>query len=171
GVARARNVGDARLRGVEASASARLARTVTLSANYTFLDAIQVSAQPSYDGKQLPQRPRHEAYARVDVARRLAGRVAIAWADLTWIAGSFLDQAELARVPARRLVGAGVKADVVAGVTASVAVENLLDARVEHVALDPAPRPDLSEVPRAVADVAGFPLPGRAVYVAVEWRR
>jgi vitamin B12 transporter len=170
-VARPLNVGDARLAGVEATATARLARAVTVAGNYTFLASEQRSATPSYDRKPLPQRPRHSVYTRVDVAREVRARTAVAWADAAWIGGNYLDQAALNRVPARRLVGAGLKLELGAGVTLGVEVKNLLDARIEHVRLDPAPRPDLAEVPRAVADVAGYPLPGRAVYVAVEWQR
>ena len=169
-VARPLNVGDSRIAGVEASASARLGRTVTLAGNYTFLATEQQSATPSYDQKPLPQRPRHAAYARADVARTVRGRTGVVWLDLAWIAGNYLDQAALNRVPARRLVGAGVKLEVGGGVTVGVEAKNLLDARIEHVPLDPAPRPDLSRVPRAVADFGGHPLPGRAFYLAVEWR-
>ena len=169
-VARPLNVGDARLAGVETSASVRLARTVTLAGNYTFLATEQRSATPSYDGKPLPQRPRHAAYARADVARTVRGRTGVVWADLAWIAGNFLDQAALNQLPARRLIGAGLKLEVGAGVTVGVEAKNLLDARIEHVALDPPPSPELSSVPRAVADFGGYPLPGRAFYLAVEWR-
>ncbi len=168
-VARAQNVGDARIAGVEAAAGARLARTVTVAANYTLMASRQRSMTPSFDGKPLPQRPRHAIYARLDAARRLAGRTAVIWADATWVAGSYLDQAGLSEVPPRQLVGAGVKLELGAGFTAGVEVMNLLDRRVERIALDPPPAPDLETVPRAIADVAGYPLPGRAVYAALEW--
>ncbi len=169
-VARPLNVGNARIAGAEASATARIARLVTFAANYTFLYSAQDVATPSYDGKPLPQRPRHELYGRVDVARTLGDVLGVVWADASVVAGNYLDQAALNEVPARRLFGAGVKIDY-AGFTVGVEVKNLLDNRIERVALDPPPRPDLTSVPRAVADVAGYPLPGRAVYASVEWRR
>ena len=169
-VARPVNVGGARIAGVEAVATARLARAVTLAANYTLLLTAQDSPTPSFDGKPLPQRPRHALHARVDAARALAGRLVVVWSDVAWIAGNFLDQAALAEVPARRLVGAGVKVELPGDLTAGLEAKNLLDARIEHVTLDPAPRPDLATVPRAVADVGGYPLPGRALYVTLEWR-
>jgi len=169
-VARPLNVGDARLFGVEASATGRLGRAVTIAANYTFLATAQDVATPSYDGKPLPQRPEHELYARVDVARLYREVLGVVWADLGLVAGNFLDQAALNEVPARRLFGVGVKLDL-RGFTVGLEVKNLLDNRIETIALDPAPRPDLANVPRAVADVAGYPLPGRAVYASVEWRR
>jgi vitamin B12 transporter len=170
-VARALNVGGARVAGVEAAASARLVRTVTASANYTFLSTRQETETPSYDGKPLPQRPRHSLYGRLDVARELYGHLAVVWADATWIGGNYLDQAALNEVPSRRFLGAGLKLELGAGVIAGLEVKNLLDERVERIALDPPPRPDLATVPRAVSDVGGYPLPGRAVYLDVSWRR
>ena len=94
--------------------------------------------------------------------------VAVA-ADAAYTAGSFLDEANLAMVPARWLLGAGLKLDLGRGVTVAVEGKNLADDRIETVPLDPPPRPDLAHVPRAVADVAGYPLPGRAAYLRLDW--
>lgn len=167
----AMNLGDADLGGVEAAATARLWRTATASIAYTFLDSRQRAAptQPSYDGKRLPQRPRHELYARADVALRVAGRLAVVWADATVTSGNFLDAANLNEVPPRTFVGVGAKVSLASGVLVGVEVKNVADRRVETVTLDPPPRPDLSEIPRAVADVLGYPLPGRSVYLTIDW--
>lgn len=73
-------------------------------------------------------------------------------------------------MPARTLVGAGAKLDVTAALALGVEVKNLLDRRVEQVPLDPPPRPDLTSVPRAISDLVGFPLPGRAIYVRADLR-
>lgn len=170
-VARPVNLPGADLRGVELSAGVRLARAVSLVGNYTFQDPVQRSPQPSLDGKRLPGRPRHAAYARVDVARVWRGRQGSLYADVAAQAGSFLDEANLAAVPPRTLVGVGAKLELGGGVAIGVEVKNLLDARTEIVALDPPPRPDLTEVPRAIADVAGFPLPGRALYLRLDVAR
>jgi iron complex outermembrane receptor protein len=168
-VAVARNLGDADLRGAEAVASVRLWRRATLTANYTLVDSRQDSPMPSFDGKRLPLRPRHEAYARLDVAERIAGRLAVVWSELTHASGNFLDAANMNEVPARRLFGAGVKVQAAGGLLVAVEARNLTDERVETVALDPPPRPDLADVPRAVSDVLGYPLPGRSYYLTVDW--
>jgi iron complex outermembrane receptor protein len=171
GVARPINVGETIQRGVELVASGRVGRTATLSANYTLLDARQHAAQPSLEGKRLPGRPFHAFYGRVDVARRLGTRLVAAFADASYTSGTFLDDANFAEVPARWLVGIGTKLELGAGFTLAFEVKNLSDNRVETVPLDPPPRPDLATVPRAVADTSGYPLPGRALYLRLDWSR
>lgn len=170
GVTRPRNLPGASLLGVEVTATGRLARAVTATANYTYTDARQRSEQPTLDGKRLPGRPAHALYIRVDAARRWRGRQGALYLDTAYTSGSFVDEANLAPVPSRTLVGAGLKLDLTASVAVGVEGKNLLDRRIERVALDPPPRPDLATVPKAVADLAGFPLPGRAMYVRVDLR-
>ena len=167
----ARNLGNARIRGVEAGASFRLARSLTVSGNYTFLMTRQDSPILSYDGKPLPNRPRHQVHGRLDAARELGGRLLSLWTDVAVTTGNMLDAAGLSQVPARQLVGAGIKLEVVPGLLVSLKGKNLLDQRVEQIVLDPPPRPDLTRVPRAVADFFGYPLPGRAFYLTAEWQR
>jgi iron complex outermembrane receptor protein len=168
-VARPLNLGDAFVRGGELGVALRLARLVTVAGNYTLADATQRSTQPSYDGKQLPGRPLHEAYARADAARAIAGHLVVVYGDVAYTAGSFLDQANRDAIPPRSLVGAGVKLELGGGLLLGVEGKNLADLRVEQVALDPPPSPSLTSVPRAVADFGGYPLPGRAFYLTLEW--
>ncbi len=167
-VTRPVNLAGADLGGVELAATMRAWRAVSLTGNYTWLDARQRSSQPSLDGKQLPGRPTHAAYLRVDAARRWRGRLGAIFADATYQTGSFLDEANLAAVPQRFLLGVGVKLELNAHLQLGVDVKNLLDDRIEQVPLDPPPRPDLAEVPRSISDLAGFPLPGRALYLRVD---
>jgi iron complex outermembrane receptor protein len=168
-VARALNVADSQTYGAELVASARFARTVSLTANYTRLITQQISPEVSFDGKALPRQPDHAIYARADIVQRAFDRRASVWIDGSWQSISYLDQANLQRVPARALVGTGARVELIAGVAIAVAVENLADVRVEHLPLDPPPRPDLTQMPTALADVAGFPLPGRSYYVSLDW--
>jgi vitamin B12 transporter len=163
------NLGGAHIRGAELAVSGRLARTVTATGNYTLLDAVQRDDEPSFNGKQLPQRPRHAGYGRVDVAHRAFGRLAVLWTDATWIAGNFLDQGNNNPAPRRRLFGAGLKLELGAGLTAGIEARNLTDARTEIVEHDRPARPDLARRPGAISDFGGYPLPGRAVYATVEW--
>jgi hypothetical protein len=99
----------------------------------------------------------------------IAGRAASVWVDGNVQSTSFLDPASLGRVPARVLVGTGARVEVVRHLGISVAVANLTDARISHLPLDPPPSPMLTETPTALTDVAGFPLPGRSFYLALDW--
>ncbi len=171
GVARPTNLGEATQRGTELVVSGRLARALTVTTNYTLLDARQHTPQQSLDGKRLPGRPLHSFYARTDLARVVRGHLAAVFVDASYASGSFLDDANFAEVPARWLYGTGAKLELGAGFTVAVELKNLRDNRIERVALDPPPRPDLTAVPRAVADAAGYPLPGRALYFRLDWSR
>jgi outer membrane cobalamin receptor len=168
-VARAMNVANAETYGAELVASARVARMVTVTANYTELSTEQHTPEVSYANKELPRQPPHVVYARADVAQRAFGRRADVWADASWQATSYLDQANLQRVPARLLVGTGARVELGGGLAVALTVENLADTRVEYLPLVPAPRPDFTQTPTALSDYAGFPLPGRSFYLALDW--
>ena len=165
----AQNLGDAQVWGGELLGTARLARTATLTAHYTHLRSRQQNTLPSYEGKELPHRPRHQLYARLDVAGRAGPRLAVVWFDASLVSGNTLDPANLGMVPDRALLGAGLKLELVPGLLAAVEGKNLADQRVDEVALDPPPRPDLTSAPRAVSDYFGYPLPGRAYYASLQW--
>ncbi|MFH0900377.1 MAG: TonB-dependent receptor [Pseudomonadota bacterium] len=172
-VARAQNIADARISGSELAFSARLFRTISVTGNYSFLDSAQRSQIISYDGKQVPGRPRHEAYLRVDIARRLRwwsrSRELGAFADVTVVSDSYLDSANTSKLPTRKIVGGGVRLSPWPGLVATVEAKNLLDERVEDIPLAREVEPGLKSVPRAVSDILGYPLPGRAVYAGCEW--
>ena len=168
-ISRAVNVSNSQSYGGELVASARIARTLSVTANYTRLVTEQITDEASFANKPLPRQPGHAIYARADVVHRVLGRRASLWLDGSYQSSTYLDQANLSTVPARTLAGTGARIELAGGIAASIAVENLTDARVEYVPLDPPPRPDLTETKAAVADVAGFPLPGRTVYVSLDW--
>ena len=168
-VAAAQNLGGAWIWGGELVASARAARAVTVTGNYTTMWSRQVDTLPSYQDKELPQRPRHRLYGRIDLAGRLAGRLVAIWSDAQLVSGNLLDPANLDRVPARALFGAGLLVELGAGLSAAVEGKNLTDQRVEDIPLDPPPRPDLASAPAAVSDFFGYPLPGRAFYLTLQW--
>ncbi|MBV8759415.1 MAG: TonB-dependent receptor [Deltaproteobacteria bacterium] len=168
-VARAMNVAASEAYGGELVASARVAKTVTVTANYTRLVTEQHAMEVSFNNKELPRSPGHQVYARADVARTALGRRADVWADASFQSDSYLDQANLQLVPARLLVGTGARVELAAGLALALSVENVADTRIEMLPLNPAPRPDLTETPTALSDYAGFPLPGRSFYLALEW--
>jgi vitamin B12 transporter len=168
-IARAENIGRSESYGAELVASARAWRTVSLALAITELATAQISDDVNFDGKALPRTPAHVVYARADLARRLLDRACAAWLDASYQAESFLDNASLARVPERLLVGAGVRVELGARFVLAVAVENLADARIAYLPLVPPPSPTFTSTPTALADVAGFPLPGRTFYLSLDW--
>jgi iron complex outermembrane receptor protein len=168
---RPENVANAQTYGGELVATARVARTVSVTANYTRLVTENISEDPGRNGKQLPGKPGHEFYARADVVHDLFGRQVSAWLDASWLSTSYQDQPNSMAVPARFLAGTGARIELAGGLAASVAVENLANVRIEQYPLDPPPRADFTQTPKALADVAGFPLPGRSLYVSLEWSR
>jgi iron complex outermembrane receptor protein len=168
-VSRAQNLGDSFTYGAELSGSARLGRAVTFSGNYTFLDSRQGTGPWFVSGKSVPFRPQHEAYWRVDLATAVWERVVVLWTDVSFTSGNYLDAANLRRAPPRRFLGAGIKFELWSGFLLGVEARNLADQRVELEQLSSPPRPELTRVPRAVSDFAGYPLPGRALYVTLEW--
>jgi outer membrane receptor protein involved in Fe transport len=125
----------------------------------------------SLDRREIPRRPGNTLYARADVVRAIANHPVSAWVDAAYQGESFLDAANLARVPARVLIGGGVRLPIAAGFAVSGTVANALDTRVVDLPLDPPPSPELSVAPTALTDVAGFPLPGRSFYLTVDWTR
>lgn len=163
----AQNLGDATLFGLEAAVAFRLWQRLRVAANYTYVDSRQQSPLASYDGKRLPLRPRNELYGRVEYESKVWSQPLGLWLDLAFTSGNFLDAANQSEVPSRMLLGAGLKAHLGEHLLAGFEVKNLTNKRVESITLRPPPRPDLAQVPRAVSDFLGYPLPGRAFYATV----
>lgn len=170
-VARPMNAGAAQNVGLEVAASTRLLRVLSLAANYTLQVSEQLEAEVSFDGKALPRHPRHTFYGRLEAQGELFGRSLRGFSDLHVTAESYLDRANLQRVPARQMLGAGAGVELGWQLVLAVEIKNLLDRQVEHFELDPPPRPDFTSTPVAISDVSGLPLPGRHVFVSLEWTR
>jgi iron complex outermembrane receptor protein len=165
-VARAENIGSTQRYGGELVLAARFARTLSLTASYTRLVTEQRAIDPNLRGKALPRTPGHLGYVRAELARRLAGRLASLWADLAVQSTAYLDQANFRRVPTRALIGAGARLELVGGLAVAASVANLADTRVATI---PPERPIDPPVRTALADLAGFPLPGRSFYLSLDW--
>jgi hypothetical protein len=108
-------------------------------------------------------------YARADAEHELLGHRANAWFDASWISDAYLDQANLQVVPSRVLLGCGARIEIVRSLGISLAVANLANLRVQELPLVPPPSPTITSAPTALADLQGFPLPGRSFYVTVDW--
>jgi outer membrane receptor protein involved in Fe transport len=146
------NVGRARILGVEASTTIDWRRRLRFFGQTTFTDARNLeNASGSYD-RQLPHRPRLRAYARPELRNlRLAGRWRWGlYADLDATSGNYLDSAELVEVNARVLFGAGGQISAPHwGLRLVASAHNLADT--------------------PVVDFTGYPLPGRSVFLTLQW--
>ncbi len=175
-VTRPQNVPGALAAGAEASLDALFARgVVDLHASYTYLWTQNLDPAPSSYGRPLPGRPAHHALA----ALRLADTVVRDGVALTpslgyeaeLVGATNLDPSGRYTLPARifHAVSAGLAID--GWLHLSVAVRNLADRRTTTVRL---PVGNLDEPIRVpVADVLGYPLPGRSVWLsaAIAWPR
>ena len=121
------NVGSTRSRGLEAELDLRLGGRGVVTAGYGFTDAIvkSFSADPTLEGKQLPQVPRHQATLQ---ARR-EGRLRVG-AQLRWSGDAYEDDRNTL------VLGDGLQVDLFTSYelgdrfTLFAAAENLLDAEI-----------------------------------------
>jgi outer membrane receptor protein involved in Fe transport len=162
GHARPQNLGSARIAGVEEELRVAAGRFGRFVGQGTFLDARDESDNPAHHGRQLPLRPRWQAYARpelVHVPLRRGGDgqggvgplEAGVFVDGALFAGSYDDPTNLDELPSRVLVGAGLSVEAPRlGLRATCSGQNLTDT--------------------PVWDMAYWPLPGRTIFLALTWR-
>jgi hypothetical protein len=151
GRARAQNIGGARILGVESSATLEFGDHARLLASGTFTDSKDTSAIVSENGRQLPLRPRYRFYARPEWrAIRVASQVTVGvYADVDITAGNYTDPTNIHPVAARQLFGAGVYADLPENLCVRASGWNLANEQIN--------------------DLAGYPLPGREMYLTLAW--
>jgi vitamin B12 transporter len=160
---RPENVALAEILGAEAAGRVSFAKTVTLSANYTYLHAVNRTPAPYLYGKMLPGRPAHALYAEAELERVFG---ALAWhaaTDLEYSGVTYLDQANLRDAGlGAALLGIEVGVEHVrARVSLTLEIDNLLDTTTV-VGSDGRTRP--------LSDFDGFPLPGRSFMATLRWR-
>ena len=146
GVARARNIGHARVLGVESSAELRY-RHAYLYAQTTLTDARDESDSAAAADHQLPYRPRVHVTVRPELRRVPVGSAELgAYVELDVTGGNYVDPANLVRLPSRALLGAGASIGQGRG-RLIASVTNLTGA--------------------SEADLLSYPLPGRAVFLTL----
>jgi len=148
GVARARNIGHARVLGLESSAELRY-RHAHLYAQTTLTDARDESDRAAAADHQLPYRPRIHATLRPELRRvPVRGAELGAYVELDVTGGNYVDPANLVRLPSRALLGAGASIGLDRGRARLIAsVTNLTSA--------------------SESDLLSYPLPGRAVFLTL----
>lgn len=148
GRARARNIGRARVLGLESSGELRW-HAARLYAQATLTDARDRSDNVAAANHQLPYRPRVHVTTRPELRGFAMRGVELgAYVELDFISGNYVDPANLVELPSRMLLGAGASLALDRGrVTFIATATNLTDT--------------------SVSDVLAYPLPGRAFYLTV----
>ena len=142
-VSRPENVGGARLRGAELRLRGQLGAALQAHGSYTYQRAEDRSQFSYYRGNDLPNAPRHRANLRLTVARSV-GSVHY---EASRESRHFLDRANLRPVPRRVVHNVGGSLAVLEGAEITWEVRNL--------------------TANQVADLWGYPLPGRAFFVTL----
>ncbi|MBN1944771.1 MAG: TonB-dependent receptor [Bradymonadales bacterium] len=166
-VARPENISSARVWGGEISTRLLLAERVNLSAAYTYTHAEDTSDLSGQAGNQLPGRPRHS------FSGQLSGNLAdleIGY-TLDLDSGNVLDRANYRIVPDRVFHGLWLRYQPgwLAGWSCTIEARNLLDHRVETVAILPQPPGVQISSLQPVSDFIGSPLPGRTLFATLRW--
>ncbi len=152
-VAVAENVDQARLRGVECGLRTDLFRHLRVSGNWTWLDPRNTGAVAARQGRDLPLRPASKWFARAEGYVREIPHVRelSLYLDAEWVAGNFLDNANLVATENRFRLGLGLAARLRRpDLSIAVAAENLTDERT--------------------MDLVGYPVPGRSWHLLFSWR-
>ena len=144
-VSRPHNLGRALLRGVETRVEARLLPRLVIRGNYAYQRAQNRTPFSFERGNDLPNAPRHRLNTHVSLD---LGRVDL-YGEFSRESRHFLDRANLRTVPVRALYHVGGRVPLVEGLSLAWALHNLTDNQV--------------------ADLWGYPLPGRSYGLSVHY--
>ena len=143
------NMSSALIQGAELSGRVTWADRLSAYASYTYQQAKDTSDSPATSGKYIPGRPKNEAALGAAWTESwfpwFSSRI---FSDLNFMSGNYIDTQNLIEVSRRTLLGVGATATFVKHIALTFSVKNLLD---EHI-----------------ADVVGYPLPGRSYWGTVE---
>ncbi len=160
------NFGMARIGGVELGTSLGWRQIVDARVSAAWTDARDVDPDSSTLGSRVPLVP--QVVVDTDLGLAWPDHLRLGWSfHLT--DGTFADATNLYRQPARLLHGLSLGWTLIPPLTLGFEVRNLTDRRVEVVERDPIGE-DAGQIPRAVTDFVGYPLPGRTLLFTLTWR-
>ena len=154
--ASATNLGSARMLGVELRAATAIGRFFAARVDYAYVDARELDGA----GGQIPGRPQQQLTLRADGKLAPFG----VWYELDFVDRLYRDPANDAWIPARTLHAIGASFDH-KWIQLTVELRNLADVRVVQL---PAAG---TTVPYPLADYFNYPLPGRAIYATLLFRK
>jgi outer membrane receptor protein involved in Fe transport len=164
GVATPINITRAAMRGHELALGGNLGEWVRIRGTYTLMDAIE--RRPDAADSRLPGRPRHSGAVMIGGGWRWIDVEATVRAD----GETTTDREGLRPIPARSELDAQLtlRPEWRWRPTFALVVRNVLDQRTATVELPDGGEP--VSVRRAITDLGGLPLPGRAVYGVITIR-
>lgn len=156
----AQNIGSADLSGFELSLAAAFAGMVSLRLGYTFLDPRDRSGIEPYDGRMLPNRPRHDLFFDAGVSR---WGVTLSY-KLDLLAGGYIDRASLRPISERVLHSVSIEWEpgFLKGFYMGLELWNLGNFVMVERKVSSGDRQ--YTIREAASDVDGYPLPGLGVY-------
>ena len=143
-VSRPHNLGKGLIWGVETRGTFRLPAQAQLSGHYVYQVPRNQSPLSYEKGKDLPNAPRHTLGLRAG----FSGSRGELHYELSRESRHFLDRANLRTIQARTIHGFGCTAQLQKGMEVGLEIRNLTASQV--------------------ADLWGYPLPGRSYFVALE---
>jgi outer membrane receptor protein involved in Fe transport len=163
----AQNIGGARINGFELILKTGFLRMVMIRLGYTFLDPRDSSGIEPYDGKMLPNRPRHDLFFDAAVTRwdlMLSYR-------MDFLSGGSIDRASLLPIAERIIHSASIEWEpsFLKGFYVGLEMWNLGNFIMTGRSVASGSRQ--YSVREAVADVDGYPLPGMAMYFSLGYKR
>lgn len=142
----ATNIDSALLQGLELTWALNLGTHLGLPGNYTYQDTENTSAVPYLNGNELPGRPRHTVFQRVELFNRLAKL----FYEYHYLSDNYIDKANLDTVDSRNIHNLGLTLYPLEGLSFTLETKNISDQQIN--------------------DVLGYPLPGRSYLVSVLYR-
>ncbi len=152
----AQNIGPTRMLGVELRAQAAITRWFSARLDYSYTDARLLTGAEG----QIPGRPQNQLTLRADLKEAPFG----IWYELEYVDRLYRDPANDAWIPARTLHAIGASFDY-KWILFTVEIRNLADLRVIQLPTG------TKNVPAPLVDYFDYPLPGRAIYATLVFRK
>ncbi len=164
----AENVSEARISGVETVLRAGWRGWASVELGYTFLSALDRSGIEPYDGKMLPNRPRHDLFFEACIGHF---GVELSYA-LDWIDGGFVDRARLDPISGRTMHSLHLRWIPVEASWFSIDLAwiNIGNDLIDLTRITSGTGSAVSRR-TALSDVDGYPLPGTGLFLTLSFRR
>ena len=161
------NLGESRLRGLEAAASLVLFDLLASDSALTRTWSENLSTLEAYAGNQLPGVPAWELHQQTTL---LLGDLARIGHSYSYTEGAYWDETNWYRSAPRHLHGIFARLTPLAGgPEAELEIRNLTDRLVEVVPRNPLDPEDAAVILQGLEDFHGYPLPGRTVLFTLRW--